>query len=388
VEWARARARKERWTEEAILNTEEMRRNIAYSQWQQTKWLDIAEALHNDDPVALEGKRAYALEHADYKLRLTRHCVAKWLPVVACARASKLLKDHIVDPFVGVSVDTETPITSTKGKGRATENNKRDTEQANKPSSTLELAVGDSEGLALSTNEGEYSVPRCVSYYICCSNSTNVALVQLAVGLVRLCHVCQRLRHPPPRLLPSPVPLASPPHAPRSRLEHNSARHWLPLRVRDGACSCRRRRCGDRHGCGSTRSRRRRRGTVAAAFADAGVVAMVLAAAAAIFAAPLLRRSQTPALLRCLQTPALSRRSQTLALSRRSQTPASLRHLQPSTSSRWCPPPLAYTRAALPPLPARFALPRGARRRRSMPLPPWATPLVGAAAAARFVVTR
>jgi hypothetical protein len=162
VEWARAKARKERWAEEAILNTEEMRRNIAYSQWQRKRWLDIAAALRDDDPVTLEGQRAYAFEQADYEDRFTRHCVSKWLPVVARARASKLLKNRIVDPFVGISVDPSPAASSNKGKGKATINDKPTSAFPDAPTSTLELAVGDSEGLPLLTNDGEYYGPRYV----------------------------------------------------------------------------------------------------------------------------------------------------------------------------------------------------------------------------------
>jgi hypothetical protein len=174
VEWARARARKERWAEEAILNTEEMRRNFAFSQWQRTRWLDIAAALRHGDPVTLEGQRAYALEQADYELRLTRYSVSKWLPVVARARASKILGPRIVDPFVGVPVDHETPATSTKGKGkaRASTYDEPPAKVADR-TSTLELCVGDSEGLALSTDDGGSYEPRCVYHFPHYRRTTN-----------------------------------------------------------------------------------------------------------------------------------------------------------------------------------------------------------------------
>jgi hypothetical protein len=182
VEWARAKARKECWTKEAILNMEEMRRNIAFSQWQRMQWLDIAAALRDDDPVALEGKRAYALEHADYELRLTRHCVAKWQPVVARARASTLLKDHVVNPFTGVAIDDPTLASLSKGKARATANGESTAKDANPRTSMLELAVGDSEGLAMSTNDGEFCVPRCVHYATRDGDCTNYASIQLDVS--------------------------------------------------------------------------------------------------------------------------------------------------------------------------------------------------------------
>jgi hypothetical protein len=162
VEWARAKARKERWTEEAILNTEEMRRNLAFSAWQRQRWLDIAAALHHDDPVTLEGQRAYALEQADYEVRLTRHCVTKWSPVVARARASKLLGALIIDPFPGVPIEPDSSASTSKGKAQAGVNDEPSVKLADGHGSTLELAVGDSEGLALSTADGEFDEPRCV----------------------------------------------------------------------------------------------------------------------------------------------------------------------------------------------------------------------------------
>jgi hypothetical protein len=177
VEWARAKARRDRWTEEAILNTEEMRRNLAFSQWQHTRWLDVAAGLHNDDPTTLEGQRAYALEQADYEVRFTGHCVAKWLPVVARARASNLLKTCIVDPFVGVSIQSDTPSGSIKGKGKAVVKNASAVNLAEVGPTTLELAVRDSEGLALSTNDGEFDEPRCVHYAACHEDDTNVPFV-------------------------------------------------------------------------------------------------------------------------------------------------------------------------------------------------------------------
>jgi hypothetical protein len=44
MEWARARARRDRWMEEVILNTEEMRRNIVYSSYERQQWLDLADS--------------------------------------------------------------------------------------------------------------------------------------------------------------------------------------------------------------------------------------------------------------------------------------------------------------------------------------------------------
>ncbi|KAJ7731090.1 hypothetical protein B0H14DRAFT_3097890 [Mycena olivaceomarginata] len=64
VEWAKARARAERWREELILLEEEMRRVLEFCAWKAHWWDDRAEARSDVTPELAEGLRAYALAQA------------------------------------------------------------------------------------------------------------------------------------------------------------------------------------------------------------------------------------------------------------------------------------------------------------------------------------
>ncbi|KAJ7853723.1 hypothetical protein B0H14DRAFT_3085596 [Mycena olivaceomarginata] len=64
LEWAKMRARAWRWTEEVDLVEEEMRRILAFLQWKEKRWLDLADERHNIDDVLHEGLVAYARHQA------------------------------------------------------------------------------------------------------------------------------------------------------------------------------------------------------------------------------------------------------------------------------------------------------------------------------------
>ncbi|KAJ7314160.1 hypothetical protein DFH08DRAFT_972914 [Mycena albidolilacea] len=87
VEWARARARKTRWSEEVMLLREEMRRVLRYLGWQAAWWRERTE-LRTDWPAAVAaGARAYALKQADWHDRLADYFRVKWnTPALTTAR--------------------------------------------------------------------------------------------------------------------------------------------------------------------------------------------------------------------------------------------------------------------------------------------------------------
>ncbi|KAJ7858652.1 hypothetical protein B0H14DRAFT_3085047 [Mycena olivaceomarginata] len=64
LEWAKTRARAWRWTEEVDLVEEEMRRVLAFLQWKEKRWLDLADERHDIDDVLREGLVAYARRQA------------------------------------------------------------------------------------------------------------------------------------------------------------------------------------------------------------------------------------------------------------------------------------------------------------------------------------
>ncbi len=80
VEWARSKARAERWGEEVILLKEEMRRVVEYFEWK-TRWWRAQPARRRDTPSALSrGLSAYAEYQASVFERLADHCARRWLP--------------------------------------------------------------------------------------------------------------------------------------------------------------------------------------------------------------------------------------------------------------------------------------------------------------------
>ncbi|CAK5273727.1 unnamed protein product [Mycena citricolor] len=78
IEWARARARRDRWSEEVIMLKEEMRRVCAYLQWQ-SEWWSKRQAQREDWEGAVEaGARAYALKQSAWHLGLREYLTRKW----------------------------------------------------------------------------------------------------------------------------------------------------------------------------------------------------------------------------------------------------------------------------------------------------------------------
>ena len=78
VEWAKARARSERWNEEVNIITEEMRRVLRYLGWRAEHWQGLAEFDADLDPAGRAGVRAYALRQANLVRRLRAAFRATW----------------------------------------------------------------------------------------------------------------------------------------------------------------------------------------------------------------------------------------------------------------------------------------------------------------------
>ncbi|KDQ31598.1 hypothetical protein PLEOSDRAFT_1036768, partial [Pleurotus ostreatus PC15] len=77
IEWCKSRARAQRWQEECILLSEEMRRVIQFHEWQAKKWEERALAATE------EGPRAYAWRQEHTRQTLMMQCRSAWKDVPA-----------------------------------------------------------------------------------------------------------------------------------------------------------------------------------------------------------------------------------------------------------------------------------------------------------------
>lgn len=78
VEWARSKARADRWREEVILLEEEMRRVLAYLNWKACWWEQRGVLREDLDPVLTSGIKTYALKQAAMLGRLATSFANKW----------------------------------------------------------------------------------------------------------------------------------------------------------------------------------------------------------------------------------------------------------------------------------------------------------------------
>lgn len=74
VEWSKALARRDRWSEEVDLLKEEMRRVLRSLKWEEREWRARAQApkLQSEAEALSDGRIAYALKQAD-GLRAVKH---------------------------------------------------------------------------------------------------------------------------------------------------------------------------------------------------------------------------------------------------------------------------------------------------------------------------
>ena len=81
VEWAKAKARADRWEEEVVLLNEEMRRTLEFCSWKANWWetqiTQRESSLQPDDPLA-GGLKAYAHQQAAFEREIARKWAFKW----------------------------------------------------------------------------------------------------------------------------------------------------------------------------------------------------------------------------------------------------------------------------------------------------------------------
>ncbi|TDL13917.1 hypothetical protein BD410DRAFT_868388 [Rickenella mellea] len=83
VKYCKARARAMRWEEEVELVVEEMRRTIAFLEWQARWWRSqIGRRTDLSSPSLESGLIAYALKQSDIKMRLAQHFSNLWRPAL------------------------------------------------------------------------------------------------------------------------------------------------------------------------------------------------------------------------------------------------------------------------------------------------------------------
>jgi hypothetical protein len=183
VEWGRTRARCDRWKEEVMLTSEEMRRNLAYAIYERKRWLELAMSSKdcrngtrcNDlvPPIAIpplpdcaldEGRRAYCLERAlDEEVRV-RQLVAKWRPIHDDLKKknpfiSLLLIDPAFDAALAAIHTTTDQSTASATRTSTTESRAAAKQQDD---NTQALVMELAEGLAMATLDCE-GEPRCVA---------------------------------------------------------------------------------------------------------------------------------------------------------------------------------------------------------------------------------
>ncbi|CAK5265239.1 unnamed protein product [Mycena citricolor] len=78
VEWARARARRDRWAEEVLLLREEMRRVCAYLDWQSSWWKVRVDLREDFSAEVAAGAAAFAAKQSAWHLKLRGSLLKKW----------------------------------------------------------------------------------------------------------------------------------------------------------------------------------------------------------------------------------------------------------------------------------------------------------------------
>ena len=115
VEWAKARARADRWREEEELIQEEMRRVLQYLTWEAAWWRAQGSRRQAITVELSQGLQAYSEKQACLREALAQKFARQWAAV---------LGQHGITPTwksVYVPVDDHTVAVSLKGKGRAVE---------------------------------------------------------------------------------------------------------------------------------------------------------------------------------------------------------------------------------------------------------------------------
>ncbi|RDB28096.1 hypothetical protein Hypma_001549 [Hypsizygus marmoreus] len=115
VEWAKAHARVQRWTEEVILLDEEMRRALEFGKWKAAWWEEQANWRECEEDALCEGVQAYAYEQADAERHLCHRWEGWWAPVHAHGQAAlgsltlgfRQSEDQSADRFEELEVEVD-----------------------------------------------------------------------------------------------------------------------------------------------------------------------------------------------------------------------------------------------------------------------------------------
>lgn len=83
VEWAKPKARRDRWNEEVILVNEEMRRVLAYFGWKANWWLELALNFSHGKSAEDDGAIAYSNKQANNLKNLAATFREMWMPYAA-----------------------------------------------------------------------------------------------------------------------------------------------------------------------------------------------------------------------------------------------------------------------------------------------------------------
>jgi hypothetical protein len=82
VEWAKTKARADRWHEEVLLVSEEMRRVLYFFQWK-AEWWASQSALRTDAPIRVQrGIKAYAAKQVAISHAMAISFAAQWYPTL------------------------------------------------------------------------------------------------------------------------------------------------------------------------------------------------------------------------------------------------------------------------------------------------------------------
>lgn len=114
VEWAKSRARSQRWQEEVVLVKEEMRRVIESLHYKAEIWVKRAMVPRSDvDTQAFEGIQAYALTQAELQANLAAKFISMWADAREDQAADQLLTDASLlarlssgDPYANCKLGT------------------------------------------------------------------------------------------------------------------------------------------------------------------------------------------------------------------------------------------------------------------------------------------
>jgi hypothetical protein len=82
VEWAKTKARADRWCEEVLLITEEMRRVICFLEWKAGWWTSQSALRVTAPPNVQRGIAAYAAKQAAISRSLAQSFAQRWHPIL------------------------------------------------------------------------------------------------------------------------------------------------------------------------------------------------------------------------------------------------------------------------------------------------------------------